>query len=965
MSSKSIIARRHFGRAVILLIGLPIAQAWAQTGMGEPVPPKPLTIDDYSRWRRIEDARISGNGQWVAYTLRHTNTLPDEAKPELRIRDLETDQDIVVPNAHDGEFSADSRWIVYQIDSVPAPPPQQNRSGNDSTDADSSATPQDSTRQTTSPPRVELRELSTGRTQSWERIQSARFNATSSHLLLRRRAPSGDRGGGSDSRGVDVLLHDLAGWRSQFLGSVGDASFSRQGDLLAYSVDAEVRDGNGLLLVDLTGGRTHVLENDTLIYSRIEWSDDGNRLAALKGLPVEKMRERDNTLITFADLHESERSQSAAITLGPSATGFPEGFVITERASLSWSEDGRLVFFGIIPQTAAPDTSSRPSRDSLANVDVWRTQDERIQSVQMIRADADRNFTFRQAFDAVDRRYITLTDSAMRVVEIAPDGRWAVGRDVRAYVSDTGSARADLYRVNTATGDRTLMLEGQLIGQHAFGISPDGQRYLYWKDNRFQAYDLAAGKSRTLAGGENGEFLNNEWDYVGPRPPYGIEGYASDGNGVIVRQRYDLWLLPFGTGTPQNLTKGKGLQQEIRFRYVRTEPIDSVAPRRTRTRREIDLSKPITLSAYGQWTKNAGFYRLASGNMQELVYDDARFSNPVRAQKADRFLLTRQTFVEFPDLQVSSDAFTDMRKISDANPQQAEYMWGRRVLFDYENKDGVRLQGILALPDDYQDGEQRPMLVSFYEKNSQNLHRYTGPSFMGGMGSLPIEALSRGYITMLADVHFRTGSSHSDMLESVEAATQKVIELGYADPARVGVHGHSYGGEGAAFIGTRSRMFAAVGMGAGVTDISSDFNQTWGWSYDVSGGSGQNGSRYYLFGQGRWGTSPWDDPQLYRFQSAVTHAANTTAPILIMHGTSDPIVAFSEGMNLYNALRYNGKTAIMLAYPGEGHGLRGLANRRDLTTRYFAFFDHYLKGAPAPKWMTDGVPFLVKESSRN
>ena len=60
MSSKSIIACRHFGRAVILLIGLPIAQAWAQTGTGAPVPLKPLTIDDYSRWRRIEDARISG-----------------------------------------------------------------------------------------------------------------------------------------------------------------------------------------------------------------------------------------------------------------------------------------------------------------------------------------------------------------------------------------------------------------------------------------------------------------------------------------------------------------------------------------------------------------------------------------------------------------------------------------------------------------------------------------------------------------------------------------------------------------------------------------------------------------------------------------------------------------------------------------------------------------------------------------
>lgn len=52
----------------------------------------------------------------------------------------------------------------------------------------------------------------------------------------------------------------------------------------------------------------------------------------------------------------------------------------------------------------------------------------------------------------------------------------------------------------------------------------------------------------------------------------------------------------------------------------------------------------------------------------------------------------------------------------------------------------------------------------------------------------------------------------------------------------------------------------------------------------------------------------------------------------------------------------------MLAYPGEGHGLRGLANRRDLTIRYLQFFDHYLKGAPAPKWMTEGVPYIVKDA---
>jgi dipeptidyl aminopeptidase/acylaminoacyl peptidase len=233
------------------------------------------------------------------------------------------------------------------------------------------------------------------------------------------------------------------------------------------------------------------------------------------------------------------------------------------------------------------------------------------------------------------------------------------------------------------------------------------------------------------------------------------------------------------------------------------------------------------------------------------------------------------------------------------------------------------------------------------------------------MGSSPIQAVSEGYITMLPDIHFRTGSSHTDMLECVEAAVKKVIEMGYADPARIGLNGHSYGGEGAAFIGVRSKMFAAVGMGAGVTDLTADFNQSWGWSYQVNGGSGANGHDYYLFGQGRWGFAPWDNPEVYRFESAITHVKDALPPFLIMHGTADPTVSFSEGLNFYHALRYYGKQAVLLAYPGEPHGLRGMANRKDLTIRFFQFFNHYLKGEPAPAWMTEGVPFIEKDAKRD
>jgi tetratricopeptide (TPR) repeat protein len=593
---------------------------------------------------------------------------------------------------------------------------------------------------------------------------------------------------------------------------------------------------------------------------------------------------------------------------------------------------------------------------------VWNTADERIQSAQMTRADQDRNVTFRQAFDVTAKTFVKLADETMRELDVAPDGKWAVGRDTRGYIHDYKRPAADFYRVNTATGERTLFAKAQLTSGATFGISPHGTHFLFWKDNRFQAYAFETGVTTPLGGTSKISFVDLEYDHPGPKPPYGIAGFTKDGKAVIAHHRYDEWTIPLDGSPATNLTGGLGDKSETRYRIVRVDPVDMTIPRWEGPRGTIDLSRPVTLSTYGEWTKKAGFSELAGGQVKSLVWEDASFSVPVKAKNADRFLFTRQTFVEFPDLRVSSPGLADAKKITDANPQQKDFLWGHRVLFDYKNKDGVRLQGIVALPDDYTPGEKRPMLVTFYEKNSQGMHRYTAPSYLSGMGGSPIQAVSNGYLFMLPDVHFRTGNSHSDMLECVEAATRKVIELGYADPKRIGVHGHSYGGEGAAFVGVMSKMFAAVGMGAGVVDLYNDFSQNWGWAYSYSGGSGANGNDYYLYGQGRWGFSPWDQPEKYRFESALTHVPQVTTPFLIMHGTSDPTVDFNNGLAFYNALRYNGKKAVLLAYPNEGHGLRGLANRKDLTIRYFEFFDHYLKGAKAPAWMTEGVPYLKKDA---
>jgi dipeptidyl aminopeptidase/acylaminoacyl peptidase len=1019
------LGQRHQIAAFILalvVLGATYALPGAQTDAK-----KALNVDDYAKWCSVTNQEISGDGKWVTYVLQLTNTLPEDAKPVLHLLNLETNEDVSVPHATGGTFSPDSRWIAYQVDpgasqraraargstgttappggatpavpvvTPPAPVGTQPPAGGMQAPSTGSGQAGRGAATPIPPRRVELRDLATGGVRSWQEIESFTFSATSTHLVLRRRAPetaggggragggapgtpapggaAGGRGSGeapSGPRGLDVILLDLRTGRHQLLGSVGDIAFNRQGDLLAYTVDGQLKDANGLILFDTRSGRTVPLDNDARQYSRLTWNEDGTAIGVLKGLEVEKMRERDNVLMAFTDVRAAVAAQTtdgatstSCVVLDPAkADGFAKGWVISERAALAWSEDNKRVFFGIKEQVPTPDTT-RKTTDEAADVDVWNTGDERIQSMQRNRAEQDRNFTFRQAFDVSAQRFVKLADETMRDLDVAPDGKWAVGRDTRGYIHDYKRPAADLYRVDTSTGERTLMLKNQMIGSHVFGITPHGRHFLYWKDNRFQAYDLDAGTSKTLGGVNPVSFVDMEFDHPGPRPSYGVAGYTSDGRAAIVQNRYDLWLLPLDGTAPRSLTNGVGVKNEVRFRYVRTEPVDPTVPRSVGPRGTIDLSRPITLSAYGEYTKKAGFYELANGQIEPLVFEDAFFSVPTRAMKADKFLFTRQTFVEFPDLRVSGPRFQDEKKITDANPQQAEYLWGRRILFDFKNKDGVRLQGILALPDDYKPGEKRPMLVTFYEKNSQNLHRYNAPSYLTGMGGSPMEAVSRGYITMLPDIHFRTGLSHSDMLECVEAATRKVIEMGYADPKRIGIAGHSYGGEGAAFIGVMSKMFAAIGMGAGVTDLYNDFNQNWGWAYSYSGGSGANGNDYYLYGQGRWGFSPWDDPERYRFESALTHVPKATAPFLIMHGTSDPTVNFNNGLGFYNALRFNGKKAFLLAYPGEGHGLRGIANRKDLTIRFFQFFDHYLKDAPAPKWMTEGVPFLKKDANKD
>jgi dipeptidyl aminopeptidase/acylaminoacyl peptidase len=244
------------------------------------------------------------------------------------------------------------------------------------------------------------------------------------------------------------------------------------------------------------------------------------------------------------------------------------------------------------------------------------------------------------------------------------------------------------------------------------------------------------------------------------------------------------------------------------------------------------------------------------------------------------------------------------------------------------------------------------MLVYHYEKMSQRHHEYSMPVY-DDRPHMSTYA-SDGYLVLMPDIVYADGTPGSNALECVIPAVEKAIELGYADPERIGLQGHSWGGYQSSFMVTQTDIFACVVTGAPLTNLISMYNIL----YKSSGNTNQP---QIQFGQGRMGKTPWEDMDHYLSQSPVHQAEGIKVPFLILHGTEDGSVDWNQGLEYYTAARRLGKEVILLSYPGEGHHLGKIENQKDFQLRMKQYFDHYLKGAEAADWMTNGIPFLEKK----
>lgn len=347
-------------------------------------------------------------------------------------------------------------------------------------------------------------------------------------------------------------------------------------------------------------------------------------------------------------------------------------------------------------------------------------------------------------------------------------------------------------------------------------------------------------------------------------------------------------------------------------------------------------------------TKRMGLARvdLRTGAVTQLLegdrwYDTTMSSPPVVTPDRRAIVYVSQDARHPPDLWLAQGT-GDPRpsQLSRVAPALTAVTGGAAEIIEWRGLDGDTLRGALLYPAGYRAGIRYPLIVKVYGGSSvsDDLNQF-------GLASGPVENLqvfaTRGYAVLLADSRLQVGTPVLDLLKTVMPGVDRVVELGVADPARIGLTGHSYGGYGTLALLTHSRRFRAAVMRAGIGDLIGAYGQL-----------SPEGTNYSLpwaeQGQGRMGGTPWEVRERYVENSPVFYLDRVEAPLLIIHGAVDRTASLSD--QVFTGLRRLGRRVEYARYAGENHweGLWSLPNQVDYLNRVIAWFDRYLKGIDGP-----------------
>jgi dipeptidyl aminopeptidase/acylaminoacyl peptidase len=630
--------------------------------------------------------------------------------------------------------------------------------------------------------------------------------------------------------------------------------------------------------------------------------------------------------------------------------GMAAGWGIMAGRQPSFSKSGQRLFFGTAPLPAEDKKSKTDKNLEKVKVDIWHYKDPLLQPMQLLQTGKDQARTYLAMVEPGKGQIIQLGTKDVPDVVVGGDGDGdvAVGSTDLAYrhlLSWDYPGYHDVFLIDAKSGSRQKVLTKV---QGFTSLSPGG-KYLTWWDGAKRAWFALSVKDKKTI--HLTKLLpcavhNELHDVPATPPPYGMAGWVKDDKACLIYDGYDIWAVdPESVLPPVCVTEQFGRKNHLRFRYEKLDPKEKA----------IDPNQPMLLAAFNLKTKATGYYLdQVSSNQppQKLICVDEYMDIKAKAKAANKLLVTRSTFSKFPDLWVCDAKLQGLKQVSHANPQQKDYTWGKAELMEWTSLDGVQLNGLLYKPDNFDAKKQYPLLVYFYERNSENLHKHYVPAPSRSIINISFY-VSRGYVVFVPDIPYKIGHPGQSCLNAVLPGVTALIKQGFVHPKKIGVQGHSWGGYQVAYLVTKTKLFAAAESGAPVSNMTSAYGGI-RWS------TGMSRMFQYEKSQSRIGGTLWNAQQKFLENSPLFWADQITTPLLILHNDKDGAVPWYQGIELFVALRRLDRPCWMLNYNGEDHGILKRENSIDFSIRMQQFFDHYLKGDPPPVWLANGVPATQK-----
>ena len=330
----------------------------------------------------------------------------------------------------------------------------------------------------------------------------------------------------------------------------------------------------------------------------------------------------------------------------------------------------------------------------------------------------------------------------------------------------------------------------------------------------------------------------------------------------------------------------------------------------------------------------------ATGVVLRLTHPDALVASGWTLNR-DRTVMsfTLSSPTALPEIATSPLSNVAPTVVTSMSAQIRDWKLATREVIRWKSKDGAEIEGILIKPRDFDPSKKYPLLCVIHggptgvDRATLPDARYYPVDQWVNRGALVLKVNYRGsagYGERFRALNYRNlGVGDAwDVLSGVDA----LIAKGVVDPTKVASMGWSQGGYISAFLTTSSTRFAAISVGAGISDWRTYYYNTDITPFTIN----------YL------GGDPVADPAIYAKTSPIDYVRGAKTPTLIQHGELDKRVPIANGYQLRQALEDRGVPVEMVVYKGFGHGITKPKSQRAVMQHNLAWFNHYIFGDPLP-----------------